>query len=110
LVSPFWVFGTYFLLTIGELLLSPVGLSAVTLLAPPHLTGIMMGIWFVALGFGGIFAGWIARLSSIPENMQNTADMIPIYQHAFFDYAYIAFFMAIILFIVQTALRKYIKS
>lgn len=110
LISPFWIFSSYVLLTIGELLLSPVGLSAVTLLSPPRLTGIMMGVWFVALGFGGIFAGWIAKLSSIPETMQDNAQKLLIYQHAFFDYAYIAFFVVIVLFLIQTTLRKFLKA
>ena len=65
-MHPGWIFLAYLLVTIGELFLSPIGLSAVTMLAPANLVSFMMGIWFVATGFGGVFAGTIAKLSSVP--------------------------------------------
>jgi POT family proton-dependent oligopeptide transporter len=46
--------------TLGELFLSPVGLSAVTKLSPPRLTGQMMGIWFLGSALGNILAGLLA--------------------------------------------------
>lgn len=106
LISPFWVFGAYFLITIGELLISPIGLSAVTILAPPPLVGFFMGVWFVAVGFAGIFAGWIARLASIPTGIESASAKLTIYQAAFFDYAYLALFAAILLFFVQLGIKK----
>jgi proton-dependent oligopeptide transporter, POT family len=109
LIYPLWVITSYLLITIGELLLSPIGLSAVTLLAPPHLVGMMMGIWLGAIGFGGIFAGWIAKLASVPDTVQTITGKLAIYQHAFFSYAYIAFFMALLLFLIQLGLKKVIN-
>ena len=44
----------------GELCLSPVGLSAVTKLAPPRIVGLMMGVWFLSMSFGNKLAGWAA--------------------------------------------------
>ncbi|HEX4045149.1 MAG TPA: peptide MFS transporter [Gammaproteobacteria bacterium] len=106
LISPHWVFFAYLLITIGELLLSPIGLSAVTMLAPPHLIGMMMGVWFVATGFGGIFAGLIAKLASVPATAVTVTEKLTIYQNAFLDYAYFAFIVAIILFFMRLGLRK----
>lgn len=105
-INPLWIFASYLLITIGELLLSPIGLSAVTKLAPPNLVGMMMGIWFVATGFGGIFAGWIAKLSSVPDVNATIAEKLAIYHTAFMDYAYLAFFIAAILMVVKLAMRK----
>ena len=59
-VSPMWLVGLYFLQMIGELCLSPVGLSMVTKLAPAHLVGLMMGVWFFATAMGNYVAGWAA--------------------------------------------------
>ncbi|MGH7531101.1 MAG: peptide MFS transporter [Gemmatimonadales bacterium] len=59
-VSPLWLVGVYFLHTIGELSLSPVGLSLVTKLAPARIVGAMMGVWFLAIAVGNKMAGWIA--------------------------------------------------
>jgi POT family proton-dependent oligopeptide transporter len=59
-VSPAWLIVTYLLHTIGELCLSPVGLSSVTKLSPPRLVGQMMGIWFLGTSLGNLVAGLIA--------------------------------------------------
>ena len=59
-VSPWWLIGLYFLQMVGELCLSPVGLSMVTKLSPARLVGLMMGVWFFATAMGNYVAGWIA--------------------------------------------------
>src|SRR5258706_413158 len=56
-VSPLWLFGVYWLQTIGELLLSPVGLSMVTKLSPARFTGLLMGVWYCAIAIGSYLAG-----------------------------------------------------
>jgi proton-dependent oligopeptide transporter, POT family len=63
-VSPLWLVGAYFILELGELCLSPVGLSAVTKLAPTQLVGLAMGIWFLASSAGNIIAGWAGSFFS----------------------------------------------
>jgi POT family proton-dependent oligopeptide transporter len=55
--SPYWLWGTYFVFTISELLLSPIGLSLVSKLAPPRLTALLMGGWFLSTAIGGKIAG-----------------------------------------------------
>lgn len=57
LVSPGWLVGVFFLQTIGELCLSPVGLSAMTRLAPERLAGVVLGVWFLADALGNKLAG-----------------------------------------------------
>lgn len=55
--SPYWLWGTYFVFTISELLLSPIGLSLVSKLAPARLTALLMGGWFLSTSIGGKIAG-----------------------------------------------------
>ena len=55
-----WLVVMYFLFTVGELILSPVGLSAVTKLAPANRVSQMMGLWFVATSLGNLIAGQVA--------------------------------------------------
>jgi POT family proton-dependent oligopeptide transporter len=62
LVSPMWLVGVYFFHTVGELCLSPVGLSTVTKLAPQRAVGQMMGVWFMATALGNFIGGQIATL------------------------------------------------
>ena len=59
-VSPLWLVGLYFLEVVGEMCLSPVGLSLVTKLAPLKLVGIMMGVWFLAASLGSKLAGYLS--------------------------------------------------
>ncbi len=55
--SPAWLWGTYFVFTISEIFLSPIGLSLVSKLAPARLTALMMGGWFLSTSIGGKIAG-----------------------------------------------------
>jgi POT family proton-dependent oligopeptide transporter len=64
LVSPWWLVVVYFVLTIGELMLSPIGLSMITKLAPPKLISIVMGLWMASFAAGNYLA---AMLESILE-------------------------------------------
>ena len=57
LVSPNWLIATYLLHTMGELCLSPVGLSSVSKLSPKPLVGQMMGLWFVGAALGNLISG-----------------------------------------------------
>ncbi|HVV84621.1 MAG TPA: peptide MFS transporter [Kofleriaceae bacterium] len=56
-ISGYWLVGFYFVSTLGELCLSPVGLSVMNKLAPVRLEGFVMGIWFLAISIGGYIAG-----------------------------------------------------
>ncbi len=61
-VTPNWLISTYLVLTFGELLLSPMGISFVSKVAPPKLKGTMMGMWFVATAIGNMMVqvtGWL---------------------------------------------------
>ncbi|WP_312048582.1 peptide MFS transporter [Acinetobacter courvalinii] len=59
LVSPFWLVGAVLLLTLGELCLSPIGLSTMTKLAPNVIRGQIMGLWFTGSALGNLMAGLI---------------------------------------------------
>ena len=61
-VSPMWLVIVYFLQTIGELCLSPIGLSTTTKLAPARMVGLMLGVWFLSISIGSYIAGLTTRL------------------------------------------------
>jgi POT family proton-dependent oligopeptide transporter len=65
-VSILWLSGLYFLHTVGELCLSPIGLSMVNKLAPGRFTSLMMGIWFMAIATGNKLAGTMSELYPDP--------------------------------------------
>jgi POT family proton-dependent oligopeptide transporter len=73
LVSPWWLVGSYFFQSIGELCLSPVGLSSMTKLAPRRYVSQMMGIWFLASALGNVIGGRVGghvdpeKLDQMPQ-------------------------------------------
>ncbi len=61
-VSGWWLVGSYGVITIGELLLSPMGLSIVSKMSPPRITALMMGGWMLAISMGNKLSGVLASL------------------------------------------------
>lgn len=70
-VGPIWLISVFFIQTVGEMLLSPVGLSTMCKLAPQRLLGLVMGIWFLASALGSKLAGVLAG-----EFKSDNADLI----------------------------------
>src|SRR5512141_961687 len=78
LISPWWLIGCYFFQSIGELCLSPVGLSSMTKLAPRRYVSQMMGIWFLASALGNLIGGRVGghvdpeKLEQMPQLFTTT--------------------------------------
>ncbi|MCM1264937.1 MAG: peptide MFS transporter [Candidatus Gastranaerophilales bacterium] len=65
-VSPLWLIAAYFIMTVAELCISPIGLSLVSKLAPRNFVSVLMGTWFLSSFFGNLFAGvWGGKYGSI---------------------------------------------
>ena len=97
-VSVFWLILTYFLQVVGELALSPVGMSSVTKLAPHRFVGQMMGVWFMSIALGNLVAGLIGG-NVDPEKLN---EMPALFQHT----AYTLFIGAAILAVLVVPIRK----
>lgn len=66
--SLFWLIGFSFILTLGEIFLSPVGLSLVTKVAPVRMVSLMMGVWFLSSFFGNYLSGYLGTFwEAIPK-------------------------------------------
>jgi|SRR5579883_1275603 len=89
LTSPNWLVASYFLQTIGELLLSPIGLAMITVFCPQHRVGMMMGVWFFAQALSFAVGGFLANIAAVPDHI-TAAQSLPIYSHAFTVYGLIA--------------------
>jgi len=97
-VSPMWLVIVYFLQTIGELCLSPVGLSTVTKLSPARMVGLMLGVWFLSISIGSYIAGLAARLFEGNDTAVLT--------RAFGIFAGITLLAAIVLAILTPLIKK----
>ncbi len=99
---PTWLIFTFVLQEFGEICLYPVGLSAVTKLAPGRLVGQMMGIWFMSLAFGNLIAGVFAGefdAKAISDNPQLLVDL-------FWFVAKFMFIAGFIVLLISKPIRK----
>ena len=94
-VSPNWLISTYLVLTFGELLLSPMGISFVSKVAPPKYKGMMMGGWFVATAIGNY-------LTSIPALLWGDASLYVVWGLLIG----LCFLAAIFMFIIMKRFEK----
>ena len=106
----FWIILIYLLHTLGELCLSPVGLSSVTKLSPQRIVGFMMGMWFFASAAGNYVAGLIARATA-SESSGEASDIFNLAQKQAFmdvytDVGIIAIGCGIFLAIITPLLKK----
>lgn len=90
MVNAFWLVGAYFILALGELSLSAIGLSMVTEFVPQRVVGLMMGVWFLATGLGGEISGQLADISAIPSTVHSHLDVCRVYQHTFLTFSLIS--------------------
>lgn len=109
-MTPLWTFlGAYLVITLGELCLSPIGLSMVTKLSPTRLHGVMMGTWFLASAYGQYGAGAIgaalAKGDGTVENPSNYQKLLQ-YTDGYETIGYIAVASGLLLIIISPLLRK----
>ena len=108
-VSPWWLAASYLLQTIGELLISPIGLAMITVLCPKHLVGMMMGVWFFSQAASFAVGGFIANIAAVPQNLP-AVQSLPIYTHAFMIYGGISLVLAFCSFAMVPFLNKLTKT
>ena len=94
-VSPWFLVWSYFISELGELCVSPIGLSAVTKLAPLRIVGLMMGVWFLSNAFGNKLAGWAAGFFST----------VPLHT-LFFDVTVVLFIASGVMFVLVKPIKS----
>lgn len=109
ITSPWWLISSYFLQTIGELLISPIGLAMVTRLSPRHLVGMMMGVWFLTQTAAYAIAGFLGTLADVPAGTPATISS-SIYAHAFSLYGLISMALALASLFLVRKLKKLIHD
>jgi POT family proton-dependent oligopeptide transporter len=101
-VSPLWLVVVYFIQTVGEMCLSPVGLSTMTKLSPARMVGLMMGVWFMAISIGSYIAG---RTNQLFE--AGSPDVLPgVLTRGFGIFAAITLAAALLLALLTPLIKK----
>jgi POT family proton-dependent oligopeptide transporter len=113
MVNLFYFAAGYLMITLGELFLSPIGLSMVTKLSPEKFTGMMMGYWFLASAMGQYLAGVIGTLMSIPHGEGGAVDAISalgVYSSVFQKICLVSLVFGVVLFLLVPMLRKWMHD
>ena len=108
-----FIFLIYWIHTMGELMVSPVGLSAVTKLAPAKIVGMTMGAWFLYSGLSNYLAGAIARTTgaeTIGGQMTNVAAAKAGYVDVYSQVGYIALGIALLMLLVAPVVSKMMRG
>ena len=100
----------YFVVTIAELCLSPIGLSMVTKLSPKHLGGMMMGLWFLASAYGQYLAGILGAGMSNPDKNASLTDKLLAYTDGYYQLAIYSLIAGVVLIIISPLIRKLMQE
>ena len=100
----------WFIITFGELCLSPIGMSIMTKLSPARLQAVMMGMWFLASAYGQYFAGLLgANIAKASKNASNL-DKLIVYADGYKQLALYALIAGLILIIISPFVKKLMQE
>lgn len=109
-VSPLWVVLAYLFYSLGELLISALGVAMVTHIAPKRMYGVMMGAWFfIAAGLGASLSGVLANVAKIPTDIHDPFVSLHIYKTAFLNFGLAGLSVTLLAFIVGFYVNRLIK-
>ena len=100
----------WFIITFGELCLSPIGMSIMTKLSPAKLQAVMMGMWFLASAYGQYFAGLLgANIAGASENATNVEKLI-VYADGYKQLAIYALIAGLVLLVISPLVKKLMQE
>jgi POT family proton-dependent oligopeptide transporter len=100
----------YFIITFGELCLSPIGLSIMTKLSPKPLQGVMMGMWFLASAYGQYVAGILGAGMSLTADNASLTEKLIAYTDGYKQLAIYALISGLILLLISPLVRKLMQE
>ncbi|MBP8221807.1 MAG: dipeptide/tripeptide permease, partial [Aeromonadaceae bacterium] len=83
LTSPWFMVLIYLFQSIGELMISALGLAMVAALVPQRLMGFILGMWFLTQAMASLLGGYVATFTAMPEGMTDPLQTLPIYTGVF---------------------------
>lgn len=109
--SPLWMVASYFFQSVGELLISGLGLAMVAELCPEEMSGFVMGIWFLTSMLSGPIGAWVGALTTPPDTgTQLTAvASLQLYGNVFFKIGLVTGLASLLMWIKRPFLNRYIK-
>ncbi|WP_108652103.1 oligopeptide:H+ symporter [Dongshaea marina] len=110
IVSAWWIVLTYFFQSIGELMISALGLAMVASLVPQRLMGFVMGAWFLTQASAFLLGGWVASFTAAPKGVSDPIQTLPLYTKVFMQIGVVTLVIAIIMWLTVPMLNRIIHS
>lgn len=106
IISGGWLVAFYLFESVGELLVSALGLAMVSRYVPERLMGFTMGAWFLCSSIAGIIAGHVASLADIPQSITDPGQSLAIYSHVFRNIGIATLIIALVMTCFVPILKK----
>ncbi|MCC3717865.1 dipeptide/tripeptide permease DtpA [Rouxiella badensis] len=106
IVSVNWLVLSYALQSIGELMISGLGLAMVAQLVPQRLMGFIMGSWYLTTAAAAIIAGKVAALTAVPGNITDAHASLAIYSHVFMQIGLVTGVIALLMLVTASKLHR----
>lgn len=110
IVSSGWLVLSYALQSIGELMISGLGLAMVAQLVPQRLMGFIMGSWFLTSASAAVIAGKVAALMAVPNNVTNPLESLEIYGRVFLQIGIVTGIIAVVMILTAPKLNRMMQE
>ncbi|WP_058534439.1 oligopeptide:H+ symporter [Legionella saoudiensis] len=108
MVSSWWLIISYLFQSVGELLVSALGVAMVAELVPVNMTGFVMGIWFLTTSISGFIGASVASYTALPEHIKPGVQSLMIYTNVFACIGLITLAIAFLMWLISPYLSRYI--
>lgn len=110
IVSVNWLILSYALQSIGELMISGLGLAMVAQLVPQRLMGFIMGSWFLTTAGAALIAGKVANLMAVPDDVTDPLQSLHVYGHVFMQIGIATGVIALLMIVIAPKLNRMTQS
>lgn len=108
MVSSWWLIGSYFFQSMGELLVSALGTAMVAELVPASIAGFVMGIWFLTSAVAGFLGATVASYTALPQHIKPGVESLIIYTDVFAYIGGVTLVIALLMWLFAPLLSRYI--
>jgi POT family proton-dependent oligopeptide transporter len=110
MVSSWWLVLSYFFQSLGELLVSALGVAMVAELVPGRIAGFVMGMWFLTSAMAGFLGAQVASYTALPKNMSPGVDSLFLYTKVFGLIGLTTLFIALLMWLLAPRLQHYMDN
>lgn len=110
MVSSWWLIFSYLLQSLGELLVSALGVAMVAELVPSSISGFVMGVWFLCSALSGFIGATVASYTALPQNIKPGVESLMIYTHVFACIGLVTLIIAVFMWLLSPVLSRYIAK